>query len=145
VLDRQIGYRPVPGTGEPGAFLLEEVVTRRQGHPALLAVIAHELARRAGAGVEIFSSPTGWYAGCADGDRRLELIALGGAQLSIGSHGVRRHCAHEVAYVVLCGLHHALRWRGEHHAADQVAALREHLPPSRFPPASGHRTPHDGR
>jgi len=144
VLDREVGFRPVDGRPAPPAFLLEHVLARRQGHPALLSVVAHELARRAGVDVGIFSSPTGWYAGCVDGDR-LALIALGGAALEITPPGVRRHCAHELAFVVLCGLQHAFCSRGEHDAAEHVAALREHLPVSRFaaPPGLGYPATQD--
>jgi regulator of sirC expression with transglutaminase-like and TPR domain len=45
VLDRELGLRPVEGPLEPGAFLLEHVLSSRRGHPALLAVVAHELAQ----------------------------------------------------------------------------------------------------
>lgn len=140
VLDGEAGFRPVDGRPDPHAFLLEHVVARRQGHPALLAVVAHELARRAGIDAGVFSSPTGWYAGCPDGDR-LGLVALAGAALDIAPPGVRRHCAHEVAYAVLCGLEHSFCSRGQHDAAAHMAALRDHVPVSGLaaPPGPDHR------
>lgn len=144
VLDGEAGFRPVDGRPDPDPFLLEHVVARRQGPPALLAVVAHELARRAGIDVGVFSSPTGWYAGCPEGDR-LALIALGGAALDIAPPGVRQHCAHEVAFAVLCGLQHSLCLRGQHDAAAHMAALRAHLPVSRLaaPPGPDHRRRRD--
>jgi hypothetical protein len=57
--------------------------------------------------VGVFSSPSGWYVGCADGDH-LALIALGGATVDVTPPGVRRHCGHEVAFAVLCGLQYSL-------------------------------------
>lgn len=131
VLDGEAGFRPVDGRPDPRAFLLEHVLERRQGHPALLAVVAYELARRAGIDVGVFSSPTGWYAGCPNGDH-LALIALAGAALDIAPPGVRQHCAHEVAFAVLCGLQHSLCSRGQHDAGAHMATLREHLPISRL-------------
>jgi Transglutaminase-like superfamily len=130
VLD-EAEFRPVDGQGDPHAFLLEHVLACRRGHPALLAVVARELARRAGVDVGVFSSPSGWYVGCADGDH-LALIALGGATVDITPPGVRRHCAHEVAFAVLCGLQYSLCSSGQHDAAAHMAALRDHLPVTRF-------------
>jgi len=140
VLDGEAAFRPADGRQDPRAFLLEHVVARRRGHPALLATVAHELARRAGIDVGVFSSPSGWYVGCPDGGR-VALIALGGAAMDIAAPGVRRHCAHEVAFAVLYGLEHSFRARGQHDAAAHMAALRAHLPVSRFaaPPGRQHR------
>ena len=124
-------FHLVDGRADPRAFLLDHVLARRHGHPALLAVVAHELARRAGLGVDVFSSPTGWYVGCDDRGR-FALLALGGAAVDITPPGVRRHCAHEVAFAVLSGLQYSLCASGEHDAAAHMAALREHLPVARF-------------
>ena len=127
----EAAFHPVDGRADPRAFLLDRVLARRQGHPALLAVVAHELARRAGLAVDVFSSPTGWYVGCDDCGR-FALLALGGAAVDITPPGVRRHCAHEVAFAVLSGLQYSLCASGEHDAAAHVAALREHLPVARL-------------
>jgi len=61
--------------------------------------------------------------------------------MDIAAPGVRRHCAHEVAFVVLCGLERSFRARGQHDAAARTAGLRAHLPVSRFaaPPRRQHR------
>jgi hypothetical protein len=131
VLDAEAAFRPVDGRADPRAFLLDQVVACRQGHPALLAVVAHELARRAGVDIGVFSSPSGWYVGCQD-TGHVALIALGGAAVDITPPGVRRHCAHEVAYTVLWGLQYSLCSSGQHDAAAHIGALRQHLPVARF-------------
>lgn len=136
VLDAEARFRAVAGQRDPRAFLLEHVVARRRGHPALLAVVAHELARRAGVDVGIWASTSGWYVGCTDRDH-LALTALGGAAERIAAPGVRRLCAHEVAFAVLCGLQYSLCSCAQHDAAAHMAALRAHLPVGRLGPPPG--------
>ena len=81
---------------------LDEVLATRRGHPVLIASLAAELGRRAGWQVSVCSTPTAWYAGLVDGDV-LWLIEPTGAAGGVPTT-VRRHCAHELAYVVLTGL-----------------------------------------
>ena len=83
---------------------LDEVLETRRGHPALIAAVAAELGQRAGWDFAICSTPTAWYTGLLD-DGRLWLIDPTGAAHGVGAPAlVRRHCAHELAYVVLTGL-----------------------------------------
>lgn len=83
---------------------LDEVLTNRRGHPAMIAAVAAELGQRAGWDFAICSTPTAWYTGLLD-DGRLWLIDPTGATHAVGAPAlVRRHCAHELAYVVLTGL-----------------------------------------
>lgn len=142
VLGDQPGFRAVDGRADPSAFLLDQVVRTRRGHPALLAVTGHELARRAGIDVGIYSSPCGWFLGC--GHDRPALIAVGGAAREVPRPTVRRHCSHEVAFTVACGLEHSLDARGEADAAAHMAALRAHLPVSPPPAGRGRRAADDG-
>ena len=58
--------------------------------------------RRAGWEISVCSTPTAWYAGLLD-DGVLWLIDPTGAADGVPTM-VRRHCAHELAYVVLTGL-----------------------------------------
>ena len=81
---------------------LDEVLATRRGHPVLIAALAAELGRRAGWATSVCSTPTAWYAGLVDGDV-LWLIEPTGDAGGVPST-VRRHCAHELAYVVLTGL-----------------------------------------
>ena len=48
---------------------LDAVLESRTGHPLMLAALAAEVGRRAGLPVQVYSAPTGWYAGVADSDR----------------------------------------------------------------------------
>ena len=81
---------------------LDEVLATRRGHPVLIAALAAELGRRAGWQISVCSTPTAWYAGLVDGDV-LWLVEPTGAAAGVPTT-VRRHCAHELAYVVLTGL-----------------------------------------
>jgi hypothetical protein len=103
---------------------LDEVLTTRRGHPALIAAVAAELGQRAGWDFAICSTPTAWYTGLLD-DGRLWLIDPTGAAHGVGAPAlVRRHCAHELAYVVLTGL--AERFPGPRDAA-RARGLRDRL------------------
>ena len=81
---------------------LDEVLATRRGHAVMIAAVAAELGRRAGWEVSVCSTPTAWYAGLLD-DSVLWLIDPTGAADGVPTM-VRRHCAHELAYVVLTGL-----------------------------------------
>ena len=103
---------------------LDEVLSNRRGHPALIAAVAAELGQRAGWDFAICSTPTAWYTGLLD-DARLWLIDPSGAAHGLGAPAlVRRHCAHELAYVVLTGL--AERFPSPQDAA-RARGLRERL------------------
>jgi hypothetical protein len=89
--------------GERRALLIDEALVRRQAHPTLIAVIGHELARRAG--LRSFVGAIGarhWTVLQAEGE-----MALVGCELlekPPPSGTVRPRCAHEMAGVVLTGL-----------------------------------------
>jgi transglutaminase-like putative cysteine protease len=137
-------FRPDPGP-IPGLWL-DDVLAARRGHPVLIAAVAAELGRRAGWETRVCSSRTAWYAGLLDTDR-LWLIDTAGDGGSTPAT-VRRHCAHELAFVVLTGL--AERFRSPREAA-RARALRDRLgvvsspdPPGRALLGalwSGHGTP----
>ena len=121
------GFRADAG-GVDGLWL-DDVLAARRGHPVLLAAVATELGRRAGWDITPCSSPTTWYAGLLD-DGVLWLVEPADPAGGKGAPSmVRRHCAHEIAFVVLTGL--AERFDGER---DQTHArsLRERL--AHFPP-----------
>jgi regulator of sirC expression with transglutaminase-like and TPR domain len=103
---------------------LDAVLATRRGHPLLLAAIATELGRRAGWEVAVCSSPTAWFAGLHH-EGTLWLVDPTGETSGEGApKTVRRHCAHEVAFVVLTGL--AERFAGTRDE-EQARRLRDRL------------------
>ena len=91
-----------PDAGSVDGLWLDEVLATRRGHPVMISALAAELGRRAGWAISVCSTPTAWYAGLVDGDV-LWLIEPTGAAGGVPTT-VRRHCTHELAYVVLTGL-----------------------------------------
>ena len=69
----------------------------------MIAALGAELGRRAGWEISVCSTPTAWYAG-----PRRRRACCGWSSRPAAADGapttVRRHCAHELAYVVLTGL-----------------------------------------
>ena len=98
LLTREFRADPRPVDG----LWLDEVLATRRGHAVMIAAVAAELGRRAGWEISVCSTPTEWYAGLLD-DGVLWLIDPTGAADGAPTM-VRRHCAHELAYVVLTGL-----------------------------------------
>lgn len=92
-----------PLGGESRALLIDEALAHREAHPTLIAVIGHELARRAGLRSFVASiGPRHWTALQVEGES-----ALVGCELldPAGPAGtVRPRCAHEVAGTVLKAL-----------------------------------------
>jgi hypothetical protein len=116
------GFRREPRS--VGGLWLDRVLDTRRGHPVLLAAVGAELGRRAGWEVMVCSSPSAWYAGLHH-DGVLWLVdPTGEASGAAAPKTVRRHCAHEVAFVVLTGL--AERFAGSPDEA-QARRLRERL------------------
>ena len=111
---------------------LDEVLATRRAHPVMIAALAAELGRRAGWGITVCSTPTAWYAGLVDGDV-LWLVEPTGASAGVPTT-VRRHCAHEIAYVVLTGL--AQRFENERDR-DRARRLRDHLALFEAPDGAG--------
>jgi hypothetical protein len=118
--------RPV-AAGIDGLFL-DRVLHCRQGHPALLAAVYVEVARRAGVSLCLLSSPQAWFAGVVGDDEVVVLDpapALGGSQ---GRLRLRRHCAHELAHALLCGLTNRFRQLRCARRARRATELRLLLP-----------------
>ena len=83
---------------------LDEVLAGCRGHAVMIASVAAELGRRAGWQITVCSTPTAWFAGLVH-DGVLWLVdPTGKATGSAAPKTVRRHCAHEIAFVVLTGL-----------------------------------------
>jgi Transglutaminase-like superfamily len=117
-----------PGEASVDDLFLDRVLRRGRGHPALLAAVYVEVARRAGLSLSVLSSEHAWFAGLV-GDRAAMLVdpaAAGGlrqARLTL-----RCYCAHELAHVVLCVLTTRFRALGDADSARRAAELRLALP-----------------
>lgn len=126
VLVDELGFG-VDRAGDADAWLLDRVVARRRGHPALLAVVAYELARRAGAPTAVLTGSDGWYVCMGDADAAV-FVTFGGAARVPTPDTLRRHCAHELAFVVLTGLERAFERATDLAGARRAAGLRTLLP-----------------
>jgi hypothetical protein len=117
-----------PVTASLDGLFLDRVLLYRQGHPALLAAVYLEVARRAGVSLYLLSAPHAWFAGLvADG----EVVVLDPAPGLGGSQGrltLQPHCPHELAHAVLCGLTNRFRLLGCAARARHAAELRLLLP-----------------
>ena len=103
---------------------LDEVLAGHRGHPVLIAAVASELGRRAGWEITVCSSPTAWYAGLHDGGVLWLIDPTGEASGAGAPKTVRRHCAHEIAFVVLTGLAERFARADDQ---EQARSLRERL------------------
>lgn len=110
-LRHDIGMQATVGD-DPEHMMLDRVLERRRGHPLLLAAVAVELVRRAGAGAAVCSSPARWFAAFGQAPQ-IVLVEFGaGAERLPVSDGVRCHCAHEVAFGALTALQQVYSARG---------------------------------
>jgi hypothetical protein len=127
VMDLRLGLSADTGT-QAGGLLLDRVLARRRGHPALLAAIGAELALRAGVPAGVYASPRRWFIGLGTGE---DLVVLD-ARLSEGSMEapaeLRAACAHELAFCVLCGLDTVFTMQGREGDARHAGRLRQALP-----------------
>jgi len=101
-LRHELGLRPVESR-DPETLFLDRVLEQREGHPLLLAVIAVELARRAGAIAHVCSAPTRLFAGFGDDAERLVEVTRPAGRAPDPATVVR-HGSHAVAFGVLGGL-----------------------------------------
>jgi Transglutaminase-like superfamily len=118
--------RPV-AAGVDGLFF-DRVLLYRHGHPALLAAVHIEVARRAGVSLCLLSSAQGWFAGLVGED---EVVLLDPAPEFGGTERLlelRQRCPHELAHALLCGLTNRFRLLGSLDAARRAAELRLLLP-----------------
>ena len=60
-LGRDGGF--APGAPRVEGLMLDRVLRNRRGHPALLAAVYHEVARRAGVRVSLFTGGRDWFVG----------------------------------------------------------------------------------
>jgi len=119
------------GDDDPEAFLLDAVVSRRAGHPLLLAVVLQEAARRAGFPLLILGSGETWVAGDVRFDPAV-LVDPGRRAAwpppSSPPELLRVRCSHEVALGVIARLAAAYALQGDMGRAVRAAELRLALP-----------------
>lgn len=124
------GFRAV-GDDDPEALMLDAVVSRRAGHPILLAVALQEASRRAGFPLLILGRENTWVAG----DVRFNPAVL----VDPGRRTawpppfsppelLPRRCSHEVALGVIARLSGAYARRGDLGRAARAAELALALP-----------------
>jgi len=117
-----------PAESEVDGLFLDRVLRDRQGHPALLAAVFVEVARRAGASLCLLSSEQAWFAGLVNDEEAVLVDPAGAASGLRAELLLRRHCAHELAHVVLCELTARYRLLGCATRARRAAELRLVLP-----------------
>lgn len=127
VMDRELRLSADSGAAADG-LLLDRVLARRRGHPALLAAIGAELALRAGVPAGVYASPRRWFVGLGLGEELVVLDARLGDEGAEPPDELRAACAHELAFCVLCGLATAYTQGGRDGDARHAGRLRLALP-----------------
>ena len=127
VLDRELGFVADPAPAADG-LLFDRVVLHRSGHPAMIAAIGAELARRAGVPGAVYASPSRWFIGLGDGDELVVVDARLGERAGDAPNELRAACAHELAFCVLCGLRTVYARAGRDDEARHATRLRHALP-----------------
>ena len=112
---------------DPRGLMLQWVLTRRVGHPLLLAVVMAEAGRRAGMDTGVFSSPQAWYAGLGDTEGLWLVETIDDRDVEPPAQ-LRGHCAHEIAWAVLLGLEQRYLKRRDEDLAARCRRLRGRLP-----------------
>jgi len=124
----ELGRRLKPDVAGVDDLFLDRVLREHRGHPALLAVVYVEVARRAGASLSLLSSQDAWFAGLVAEEEAVLVDPARTASALEGSFTLRRHCAHEVAHAVLCELARRYRALGAADHAKRAAELCLALP-----------------
>jgi regulator of sirC expression with transglutaminase-like and TPR domain len=125
-LAEAVPFRPAAASVDDLFF--DRVLRDRRGHPALLAAIYVELARRAGVSLCLFSSGEVWLAGIVCDDEAVLLDPARSGDALQAQLTLRRHCAHELAHGLLCSLTTRFRALGSADLARRAAELRLELP-----------------
>jgi Transglutaminase-like superfamily len=119
------------GFGEPSELdrehlMFDRVLESRRGHPALLAAVYFEVARRAGLSPSLLSWESVWFVGLGDTDE-LVLVSPTGFDPPGRAMDLSGRCAHAVADAVLARLEALLRERDASGDAGLTPCLREVL------------------
>lgn len=118
-----------PAEGEPDDLLLDRVVERGRGHPALLALIWVEVAARAGMPIAAVGAPGLLLAGHLEAPLLLDPTRPGVfVRPDLVPVRLRRRCSHEVAFALLDELMDIYALAGDVRSATRAAELRLALP-----------------
>jgi len=129
VLRRERGFSV--GAPQVEALMLDRVIRVRRGHPALLAAVYAEVARRAGVPASLVTVGRDWFVGLEDASDLL-LVAPSPFAAPVGEGlDVRRRCTHELAHEVLDDLGRLFRTLGYRSQLAHALRLQELLPLSR--------------
>jgi hypothetical protein len=117
---------------EPTAWMLSQALVTGRVAPAVRAVLAVELGRRAGIVAGVFRHRERWMVLVGDGDTRFAAdvgpeVAVDDG-LGCGRRCSGAHCSHGLAFEVLGGLAAAWSAAGDERHARRAAALRLQLP-----------------
>lgn len=115
----------VPERRDHRALLIDHALTRRCAHPMQIAVIGHELARRAGID-SLVGSCEGALWTVVRGDGELALVGPAEVPGRIPASSVAPRCAHQVAAAVLWEVRALAPPAASHRAARLLATLRGH-------------------
>jgi hypothetical protein len=117
-----------PGAPRVEGLMLDRVLRDRRGHPALLAAVYHEVARRAGVRVALFTGGRDWFVGFEEAGEML-LVAPSPFVNPTGEElDLRRCCTHELAHGVLGELCRLFRALGHQSRLAHALRLRDLLP-----------------
>ena len=119
------------GEDGPQSLMLDRVLDRGEGHPAMLAVVWAEVAQRAGIPVAPVGGPGLLLVAHLEADPPLVLDPSRPAELLRPDEvpvRLRRRCSHEVAFTVLDELMDLYNLAGDMRHATRAAELRLALP-----------------
>ena len=120
-----------PGALRVEGLMLDRVLRNRRGHPALLAAVYHEVARRAGVRVSLLTGGRDWFVGFEEAGELL-LVAPSPFVNPTGEElDLRRCCTHELAHGVLGELCLPFRALGHQSRLAHALRLRDLLPAPR--------------
>jgi hypothetical protein len=101
VITNRLGLRV--GSMSWRTLLLDDALSERDAHPLLLAVLSHELARRAGLGSIVARSHDDFCCVLIAGDAALP-VCFGSVPDQLDVSALRHCCPHQVAYTTLAGI-----------------------------------------
>lgn len=108
-------------------LMLDRVLRDRRGHPALLAAVCQEVARRAGRRVSLIAGGRDWFVGFEDADGPL-LVALSPFDAPVADGlDLRRLCSRDLAYAVLAELRPLFTALGQRGHLARALRLQEML------------------
>lgn len=125
-LGRDGGF--APGAPRVDGLMLDRVLRDRRGHPALLAAVYHEVARRAGVPASLFTGGRDWFVGLEEAGELLLVVPSPFVTPTGEELDLRRCCTHDLAHGVLGELCRLFRALGHQSRLAHALRLRDLLP-----------------